>query len=178
MSINTLYSEFRDGNLKAEEKLFRDLSDRFGFFVQQRIWDEQDALDIVQESLVVIAGKFRDMEFETSFSAWAYRVLENKILEYYRKKHCHESKFAQMVEENPGAHQNAPDPTLQNRLLDCLKKINELNNRYARILNFQYQGYTTEETCKKLSVTRNNLYILLSRARSMLKLCLQRGDIR
>lgn len=177
MSINTLYNRVSSGDPGSEDRLFENLRDRFSLFVQQRIWSEQDAEDVVQESLVSIAGKYKEIVFETSFAAWAYKVLENKILEYYRKKRCRDSKFSQMANDDSSTGQDGVDCTLRGRLLDCLKKINEVSNRYARVLNLQYQGYTTKEICDRLDVTRNGLYIVLSRARSMLRLCLHKGDI-
>lgn len=178
MSINALYNNVCDGTPGSEDRLFESLSDSFRFFVQQRIWSEQDAKDVVQEALVAIAGKYKGIDFEKSFAAWAYRVLENKVLEYYRKKRCHESKFAQLTDAGPGSNLDDPDPTFRDRLLDCLRRISDANSRYARVLNFRYQGYVTEEICDRMDMTRNSLYIVLSRARSMLKLCLQKGDIK
>ena len=131
----------------------------------------------MQDTLVTITGKYRGIDFEVSFAAWAYRILENKILEYYRKKQCHESKFAQMSNTGSDSTLSEPDPTFQDKLVNCLKMINRANNRHARVLNLRYQGYTTGEICDRLEITRNSIYIALSRARSMLKLCLQRGDI-
>lgn len=176
MSINTLYNRVRDGEPGAEDRLFERLTDSFRLFVRQRVWSDEDVEDIVQESLIAIAGKYRGIEFETSFAAWAYKVLENKTLDYYRKKQCRESKFAQIASDESSVAEK-PNPGLRRKLLDCLRKINGANGRYARILNLQYQGYSTDEVCERMDLTRNSLYILLSRARSMLKLCLQKGDI-
>jgi len=177
LSINSLHKEVLDGVSGSEERLFARLSDSFRIFAQQRIWSAQDAEDIVQDALATVVDKHKSIRFETSFSAWAYRILENKVLEYYRYKRTRESKFEQIARERSRAEQSDPDPTLQRRLLQCLRKIGAANPRYARVLNLQYQGYETQDICDKLGVTRNGLYILLSRARSMLKLCLQKGDI-
>ncbi|MCP4703685.1 MAG: hypothetical protein GY865_03665, partial [candidate division Zixibacteria bacterium] len=52
------------------------------------------------------------------------------------------------------------------------------NRRHARILNLHFLGYTTEEICSRLEITKTNMYSLLSRARSMLELCLNKGSLR
>lgn len=177
MTINQLHNLAVCGGEGAEERLFQSLSESFRLFVQQRIWNRQDAEEIVQDALATIAGKYRGIDFETSFAAWAYKTLENKILHYYRTKRCRESKFSQI---SNGDLQSTPvsiDPVIKRRLLDCFKKISEVNNRYARILNLRYQGYSTEEVCTRLNATRNTVYILLTRARSMLKFCLEHGEI-
>jgi len=66
---------------------------------------------------------------------------------------------------------------LKKKLLDCLNKINDANTRHARVLNLHYQGFIVREICEKLKLTRNGVYILLSRSRTMLKNCLERGDV-
>ena len=133
--------------------------------------------EIVQDSLAVISEKYRQIEIEISFSAWAYRVLENKILEYYRKKHGRENALARHGDMSLTPEAAIPEPTLKRQLLDCLEKLCHANIRQARVLNMHYQGYRIDEICSKLNLTRNNLYILLSRARSTLKKCLETGDI-
>ena len=65
---------------------------------------------------------------------------------------------------------------LERQLLDCLRALNRSNGRHARILNLHYQGYSVEEICRRLSLTRTNFYTILSRARTILLACLEKGD--
>ena len=123
---------------------------------------------------MTIAAKIDDTEFNVSFAAWAYKVLENKLLYYYRTKKSRSDRFAGEAEVDGVAAQL--NPSLKLKLLDCLRKIHAANRRHARILNLRYQGYDTEEICSKIGITRNNVYIILSRARSMLKQCLETED--
>ncbi len=176
MNINSLYEMVRKGSKDAEERLFSELFESFSIFVQQRIWNKQDCEEIVQESLVAIKDKYTSIEFEKSFAAWAYRVLENKILHFLRSKRYHESRYLQDSEYHPSM-QIRPDPDFKRRLLNCLKLISIKNIRCARVLNMHYQGFSVSEICDKLRLTRNSMYILLSRARSLLKLCLEKGEI-
>ena len=83
MGINDIYSRLLTSDPNAEKELFQKLTVSFSLFVEQRIQDEFDAQEVVQESLVVIARKFRDIEISTSFSAWAYKTLEYELLHYY-----------------------------------------------------------------------------------------------
>ncbi|MDH4157235.1 MAG: RNA polymerase sigma factor [candidate division Zixibacteria bacterium] len=178
MNINELYHVARKGDRDSENRLFKSLTESFRLFAQQRIWNDQDAEEIVQDTLVTVAEKYGNIQFEISFAAWAYRVLENKILNYYRGKHYQENRFTWASDVGGEWASNDSDPSLKRQLLDCLGKINRVHSRHARILNLRYQGYSAEEICEKLAISRNNLYILLCRARSMLKLCLEKGDIK
>ena len=178
MSINELYDMARNGDKAAEKKLFDTLTVRFRALVVHKVRDYDDCNDIVQNAVVTISQEYRDIEITTSFSAWAYKVLQNRLLKHFnlsRRKAVYDGYLAQVYEAPPNFE---PDPTLESRIIDCLRKISGVGTRYARILNLFYQGYSTEDVCRKLEISRANSYVILFRARSMLKLCLEVGDIK
>ena len=178
MDINALHDSAQTGDQLSEQKLFESLSVRFRLFVRRKIDSPEDCEEVVQEALMGIARKYKDMDFQTSFIAWAHGVLNNEVLRYYRRKGLRERRFGQPVEPDfiPGPAD--PDVVLRKQLLDCLDKVNRSNRRYARVLNLHYQGFTTAEVCAKLKLSENNSYVILSRARSMLEICLATGDIK
>jgi len=178
LDLNALYKKAICGDKSAEEALFSALSERFEQFAYHRIWDKEDSKDVLQDTLLAIAREYRQIEFETSFSAWAYKVLDNRILAYIKRKQLRQGR-TEAGADSRGSQNRAEDvnPDLRLRLLDCLRKIGEVNRRHARILDLHYQGYTTEEICHRLKTTRNSIYIALHRARKMLETCLKTGDI-
>jgi RNA polymerase sigma factor (sigma-70 family) len=175
--INALYDEARNGDKADEDRLFHSLSVSFRLFVRQRVRDEQDGYEIVQEALMIIARKYRQIDIQTSFSAWAYKILEHILLRHYRSKHTREKVFSSASDGNVPLASWKPDPTLKSRLLDCLRKVSKARVRHARILTLHFQGYSTKEICGKLDISSNNFYAMLSRARKMLETCLEKGDI-
>lgn len=179
MSINSIYNLARQNDEAAEKQLFEFLRARFRLFVHPRIRDSMDAEEIVQEALVVISREYKALEIESSFIAWAYKVLDNRILGYIKSKR-RQAKNIDRLRFNLESHQPVSSESmgeLNMKLLDCFKKIAGSNIRYARILNFNYQGYSSSEICGKLKLTATNLYSILSRARSLLHRCLATGDI-
>ena len=86
MNINELHKRIGAGDPEAEERLFESLSARFRMFARQRVKDKEDAEEIVQDALTTIVQKYRGIEFETSFAAWAHKVLEYKILDHFRAR--------------------------------------------------------------------------------------------
>lgn len=171
MNVNDLHARVCDG--KPEEELFRTLSERFEQFTLRRIQDPDDAKDIVQNALIVIAREYRQIDFKISFSAWAYKVLEFRILEYYKTRQRREHKMEDISSSGDRFTPTAQPSDLKPRLIECLRKLHRVNRRYARIINLHHQGYQTKEICKSLGLTPNGLYIALTRARSMLKKCLE-----
>jgi len=178
LDINELYEMARTGDKAAEEKLFHTLSVRFRSLTVQKVRDKDDCDDIVQNAVLTISQEYKAIEIRTSFSAWAYKVLQNRILKHYNigQRKIHNEENLSRFFEAPSNFE--PDPTLESRLIDCLQKISKVGSRYARVLNLFYQGYSTEDVCRKLEISSNNSYVVLSRARSMLKLCLEVGEIR
>jgi RNA polymerase sigma factor (sigma-70 family) len=175
--INKLQEIAKKGDLEAEKELFAVLNDIFLIFVQHRLWNKVDSEDIVQDALTAISLKHKEIEFESSFSAWAYKVLKNTLLKYYRTKNLREKKYEELSRDDRRRYLNEFSQEINFKLKICLKKLNVFNRRYARILNLRYHGFTTDEICSKMKITINNVYSLLTRARSRLKLCLKTGDI-
>lgn len=175
-NINRLFQGFRNGDKTAEKELLGHLTVSFRIFAKQRIRDEYDSEDVVQETLVTIMEKSRDIEIETSFAAWAYKILQNKIMNYVSSK-----QNRKRLSENPGAEfKNTGTPhrdvELSLRLRECFRKINKQNPHHARILNLKYQGFSVQEICRIMKITPNNMYVKLFRARAALEQCLKEGD--
>ena len=179
LDINSLYSLAKGGDVDAENKLFSSLLVRFRHFADHRIWNSADAEETSQEALMTISKEYKDLKIDSSFEAWAYKVLDNRILKYIQTKKRNKEKIEKMAENDTKEMvAGNPDLDIKRKLIDCLHKLGSANTRYARILNLHYQGYSTDEICAKMDITTSNLYTTLSRARSLLEYCLQTGKIK
>jgi len=178
--INALYPRAVEGDAAAEERLFAALRVRFLYITNQRIWDRAAVEDIVQVALAAVHREYRAVAVESSFAAWAQRVLDNRILGHLRKAGRRERILGENRDEAGRSVHAAsdPGPDLRRRLLGCLRRLGRWNVKYARALNLSHQGYGTGEICERLGIVPNYLYVLLSRARSMLRACLETGRVR
>lgn len=177
MDIEALHVAARDGDKHAEGHLLEYLSARFRLFAQLKIANRQEAEDVCQDALMTVLSKYRDTNFEVGFVPWAHGILQKKILVHYRSKATRKRKMTELAQKYIERDPTDSEALLESRLLDCLRKIHAVHRRHARILNLNYQGFDVDHICRKLAVTRSNLYSLLSRARSLLELCLETGDI-
>lgn len=175
MNLNALFEKSRCGDIESEKKLFQALSVRFRLFVFQRVLNEEDGEEIVQEALLKILELYKNIDIKSSFSAWAYKLLEYRIYNYYRQKKRQGISSEFSDDDDINLLEWPYDPGFEKELLNCLKKIGKTNMRFARILNLKFQGYSADEICRKLGITPGNLYVIVSRARSMLQECLERG---
>jgi DNA-directed RNA polymerase specialized sigma24 family protein len=175
MELEELYKATLDGNPETQERLFCALSARFRVLARHRIKNVQDAEDVVQESLMAAARDYKGIVVQTSFPAWAHKILHNRVIAYFERKSTIRNRTADLDDET----MNLPDlkseiePGFRLNLLECLRQVARANIRYARILNFHHLGYETEDICGKLLLTRSNFYSILSRARSLLEGCLE-----
>jgi RNA polymerase sigma-70 factor (ECF subfamily) len=175
--INFLFEKAKNNDSKAVNELFEYLNVSFRLFLQSRSIEKQDSEDILQSVMLTISAKYRDLVSSHNFSGWAYAVLKNKLYDFYKSKRS--SKIQNVGKRNFAEEFSAAtsNPLLLMQLKQCLSKISEKNLRYMRILNLCYLGHSKEEICNKLKITPNNFYVILSRARAMLKKCLEREDI-
>lgn len=178
MNINTLHKLAVEGDKSAERNLFAVLTESFGLFLQQRVENDSDAEEIVQDAVTTIAQHYLTLEVQKSFAAWAYRVLENKLLYYYRTRANRRKRSAPWTETHEETAAPTPDPDFKRRLLDCLRQIASANLRRARVLNLHYQGFDAEGISRRMNMTRNGMYVLLSRARTLLRECLDKRNHR
>ncbi|PWB68101.1 hypothetical protein C3F09_12345 [candidate division GN15 bacterium] len=176
--LNRLYRDALSGDLTAQTALFDYLSARFRLFVRHRVWNSVDAEDVVQEALVTICREYKTLEITTSFAAWAYKVLDFRVLAYVRSRKNIETRTVEGADGLDGLPAPAVDSDLQHRLLACLQRICGLNRRYGRALTLHAQGYDTTEICRRIEIKENTFYSLLHRGRAMLQHCLETGEIK
>jgi RNA polymerase sigma factor (sigma-70 family) len=180
VDINTLHSYACKGDQQAVEELFEILSSRFRLFAHHKIRNKADVEEVVQEALMTIHAEYNNMAFRVSFSAWACKVLDYKILSYIQKR----KRESKRIDRSSNRNTDSPkvrietEPDLKRKLRECLQKICRRNLRYARILNLHYLGYQTGEICGKMDVKPETFYSALSKARSMLERCLEKGDVK
>lgn len=177
-TINAIFADARNGDEAATTRLFEFLTARFRLIAHQRIWNSGDVDEVVQDALAVLVAEYRTVEITSSFAAWAYKILDYKILCYIQAKR-RRAKHAESQTED-----DLPDdgvlggcnPDLKRRLIFCLRKLGTANMRYARVINLAHLGYNTDEICRRLDLKRATFYSLLSRARTLLMACLEKGD--
>jgi RNA polymerase sigma factor (sigma-70 family) len=176
--MERLLERVRNGDKSAEQEIFQYLLVRFELLAKRRLRDEEIARDVAQEACVTVLEKYKTEEFSTGFEAWAYGVLRMKIGNHLQKARTERQIVtAESDIELTAGLAGDIDCDLKARLLDCLRKILEVNSRYARVLNLAYHGYKTVEICQRLGIMPGNFYVILNRGRSMLRLCLEKGEL-
>jgi RNA polymerase sigma factor (sigma-70 family) len=175
LTLDELQKLAQAGDGEAEKELFQQLSVRFHIITRRYIWDMKEADEAIQDALTAVFDRHKSATYTTGFGAWSYGVLKNIIFDYNAKSKRQRERFVETDEGNSVGKGYEPDPLFESRLLDCFHKLNQKNNMYARAINLSYQGYKVADISRRLNITTNNFYSVLSRARAILAACIKKG---
>lgn len=148
----------------VEEVLARSRA-TFVSFVQRRISDPELAQDIVQDSLLkaIQAAPLVDGE---RLTAWFYRVLNNAIIDTYRRQGVEQRRVARELPELA-----APDEETEKTLCACFRELlPSLKPEYSELISrLDLNGEAPEAVASSLGITGNNLKVRRHRARQALR---------
>jgi len=160
-----------------------------------RLRDSAIAEDVVQETLLSANESLGSYRGESSERTWLTSILKHKIVDYYRRSihetpigdECDVSAFDNLFTHPqwtdhwngaliPADWGRTPETMLQQSefyatLENCLSK---LPNRVAGLfLLREMEGYDTDELCRLLDLSANNLWTMMYRARMSLRKCIE-----
>ena len=153
------------------QSLFVRHSDVIRGFIRSLLPDAVRADDVMQETFLTLTRKAGEFDPTTSFHKWACTVARYKVMEEQRAmgKAC--GMLSPEAMEALGVTEEAfsVDPRLES-LGDCMAK---LPDGMRRLLRLRYQDdHTPAEVADRVGWTPNAVYVGLSRARALLRECL------
>lgn len=155
-----------------------------------RVNKNEIAKDLVQETFLAGLKAMKNFEGKASERTWLIAILKRKIIDYYRKINSNKGKAeVRMNFYNDGENQGewieerAPqtwgsdsDKGIETEELgDALNKcIHKLPEKYGMVFKMKtIQDFETEEICKELDITPSNLWVIIHRARTQLRRCME-----
>jgi RNA polymerase sigma-70 factor (ECF subfamily) len=158
--------------------------------------DKEVAEDLVQDTFIAALRSFDSFKGESNPKTWLFSILNNKIIDYYRKQARSYLRFESEIEEKVfrdteamfNKHDNwkdsdvhpvwkedpflLDDPDFQNVMNRCM---DDLPNNWRSILVSKYLlGKEGKEISKDLSITASNYWQILHRSKLMLKKCIEK----
>ena len=175
------------------EKWIERYADILYSFVCNRIKDNEQAKDIVQETFFS-AFKAKDtFEAKASEKTWLIAICKNKIIDYFRKQSKlaeHELSQNELVQFNYQGYFNSnhnpkdwainyseviENKEFYNILLACKNKLKDLQNAVFQLKHLD--DLDTPEICKLLEISSSNYWVLMHRAKVNLRSCLEKNWI-
>ncbi len=160
-------------------------------FALARVKDKGIAEDLVQETFLAAVQAQDRFKGQSSEKTWLFGILKHKVIDHYRKNKA--TIYAQDIINDPDnletffnakggwqirpAHWSTnPGKAQETReFLDYFYGcLSDLPQRSADAFVYrEIDGLSTAEICKLLDVTANNCWVLLYRARMLLRKCLE-----
>jgi RNA polymerase sigma-70 factor (ECF subfamily) len=162
---------------------------------QLQLRDTDLAEDVVQETLVAALGARDGFSGRSSVKTWLTGILKHKIIDAIRQKQrqplivatFHEEtdleEFDPMFKDNgawdaPPADWGDPENALARReFMEVMERcLERLPPNTARVFVMrEILELESDEICKELTITANNLWVILYRARMALRQCLEQN---
>lgn len=159
-------------------------------FAIGRINEHDLAKDLVQDTFFAGLKAMDNFQGLASERTWLVAILKRKIIDYYRKINSNKGKAevkmnfyadgereGEWIEERvPSNWNNEIEKQIENEELNfALEKcINNLPEKYAMVFRMKtIQQLETEDICKELEITSSNLWVIIHRARTQLRKCME-----
>ncbi len=160
-------------------------------FALARIKNQAVAEDLVQETLLAALHGRKSFKGHSAVKIWLSAILKHKIVDYLRKKSREQAIYDidTITETVDGFfHKNGSwkirpgkwnlDPSKiyeQREFMDTFFKcLAELPDRMSKAFMLrEMEGYSTKEICNALQVSSTNSWVMIYRARMLLRRCLE-----
>ena len=168
LSDKELIMRCLNGKLRAQELLYRRY---FSFAMSVCIRytkNENEAMEIVNDSYMKVLGSIREFDSSKSFKSWYGRILVNSAIDNYRKNSRH-STYMQITDLEISEEQ---EPLIDAELSagDILSLFSELPDNFKVTFNlFEIEGYSHEEIGHMLGISTSTSRSNLTRAKKMLR---------
>jgi RNA polymerase sigma-70 factor (ECF subfamily) len=155
-----------------------------------RVNNSDLAKDLVQDTFFAGLKSANNFQGKATERTWLVSILKRKIIDHYRKINSKkgqaevrmnfyddgENEGSWLEERAPQSWDNASEKKieneeLRNQLEVCIDKLPE---KYAIVFRMKtVQELETEEICKELDISSSNLWVMIHRARTQLRKCME-----
>lgn len=155
-----------------------------------RVNNSDLAKDLVQDTFFAGLKSAKNFQGKSTERTWLISILKRKIIDHYRKINSKKGKAevrmnfyddgdneGNWIEERvPQSWDNASEKKIETEELRSQLEacINKLPEKYAMVFRMKtVQEFETEEICKELDITASNLWVIIHRARTQLRKCME-----
>ena len=157
----------REKDLERIMEYYSDSIYRMSYFVLQ---NDQDAQDILQETLIKYMQKAPDFQSESHEKAWLLRVANNlcKDMLRFQKRNRH-TDIEELTESYADTAELARTETRE-----LITQVFTLPSKYKQVIYLHYyEGYSVKEIATILKISEGAVKKRLERGRNQLRLILE-----
>ena len=155
-----------------------------------RVNNSDLAKDLVQETFFAGLKSAKNFQGRSTERTWLVSILKRKVIDHYRKINSKkgqaevrmsfyddgENEGSWIEERVPQSWDNASEKAIENQELKTQLDIciDNLPEKYGMVFRMKtIQEFETEEICKELDITASNLWVIIHRARTQLRKCME-----
>ncbi len=155
-----------------------------------RVKGRDTAKDLVQDTFFAGLKAMQNFQGKASERTWLIAILKRKIIDYYRKINSNKGKaevkmnFYQngeregewLEERIPTQWADDVEKKIENDELSVVLEncISNLPEKYEMVFRMKtIQEFDSDEICKELKITSSNLWVIIHRARTQLRRCME-----
>jgi RNA polymerase sigma-70 factor (ECF subfamily) len=160
-------------------------------FALQRVRDAGIAEELVQETFLAAMRAKDGFKGQSSEKTWLFGILKHKIIDHYRRQkfdhpNLNVEDLAPNIDEffsnngkwriRPASWDINPDEAYeQKEFMDAFYRcLSQMPERIADAFVYrEIDGLTTEEICKVMGISTSNCWVMLYRARMLLRRCIE-----
>ena len=179
-------------------KWIENFSDSLFSYAIVRVSDREIAKDLVQDTFLSALQNISSFRGDSSERTWLTSILKNKIIDHYRKGVVDKTVAFSEADNSPeidsyfgerggwkedtlptdwseSGHENYRSKEFHEALQRCLAR---LTAQCRAVFSLKYLAeLEAEEICKQLSVSSSNYWVIMHRAKLMLRRCIEKNWI-
>jgi RNA polymerase sigma-70 factor (ECF subfamily) len=160
-------------------------------YTKARVSNTLDVEEIISDTFLAALKSKDNFQQKSTERTWLVAILKHKIIDYYRREGSYKGrmrKYTMSHEEYQDAFHyttaitESEASTLSDIHIENLehvlkKSLTQIPVSQAKVLKLRvYDELNTEEICDKLSISKNNAWVLMSRARKAIAMYLEKYD--
>lgn len=151
-----------------------------------KVHDSFVAEDLVQETLLAAYASHHKFSGKSTLKTWLTGIMKHKLQDYYRKlkPEQNEQSLDNMFDERgkwkvkPGDWGYDPQSLLEQKELMAIVSscFSDMPSRTSLVYKMrELEGVTTRDISSRLQIEDNNCWVIIHRARMMLRNCLEKN---
>lgn len=157
----------QQGDAKAYESVIRDIAPIIESAIRPKINRQEDADDIIQETLVSVHRASHTWQPGRPLKPWIYAIADRRLKDYLRKRYrrgaevSHEHEDIDRMAAHSGAQDVTPDHELGEYVHEALEELPE-KQRIA-VTMMKLEGYSAKDVASKLDMSESAVKVMVHR---------------
>lgn len=167
-------------------------SDYLLSFAMSKLRDLDLSKDLVQDTFLSAITKIDTFENRSNIRTWLTSILNRKIIDHWRKA---ETRYTDPIssffdQDDPNKHwildrrKNVSLETIEDQIIhddtnnDLIDCVDKLPLKWRGVIASKYlEEKVSEDICKDMDITPSNLWVIIHRAKLLLRDCLKKKDV-